>query len=95
MELRDFFELAANIAEYEELLRKESQRKKVSIGTYFQEVNFNMGIAKMATGGLFINLILIRTEGRADKKVEQNNNNNNDRMSTGFTHLMTAKYRDI
>ena len=39
MEFRDFYELAAKVSEYEELLREENQRKKASMGTYFQEVS--------------------------------------------------------
>lgn len=35
MEFRDFFKLATKVAKYNELLRKESQRKKASIGIYF------------------------------------------------------------
>ena len=39
MEFRDFYELAAKVTEYEELLREESQRRKTSMRTYCQEVN--------------------------------------------------------
>ena len=39
MEFRDFYELAAKVTEYEELLREESQRRKISMRTYCQEVN--------------------------------------------------------
>ena len=35
MEFCDFYELAAKVSEYEELLREENQRKKASMGTYF------------------------------------------------------------
>ena len=34
MELIDFYELAAKVAKYEELLKKESQQRKTSMGTY-------------------------------------------------------------
>ena len=34
MEFRDFYELVANVTEYGELLREESQGKKTSMGTY-------------------------------------------------------------
>ena len=34
MEFKDFFELAAKVKEYEELLREESQQRKTSMGTY-------------------------------------------------------------
>ena len=39
MEFRDFYELSAKVAEYEEILREENQRRKAAIGTYFQEVH--------------------------------------------------------
>lgn len=39
-EFRDFYELATKVDEYKELLKEENQRKKTSIGTYCQEVNF-------------------------------------------------------
>ena len=39
MEFRDFYELAAKVTEYEELIKGESYRRKKSIGTYCQEVN--------------------------------------------------------
>ena len=39
MKFRDFYELAAKVTEYEELLKEESYRRKKSMGTYCQEVN--------------------------------------------------------
>ena len=39
MEFRDFYELAAKMIEYEELLKEESYRRKKSMGTYCQDVN--------------------------------------------------------
>ena len=39
MEFIDFYELAAKVTENEELLREESQWRKTSMGTYFQEIN--------------------------------------------------------
>ena len=38
MEFRDFYEFAAKVTKYEELLRVENQRRKSSMGTYYQEV---------------------------------------------------------
>ncbi|XP_050233321.1 uncharacterized protein LOC126681809 [Mercurialis annua] len=38
MEFRDFYELAAKVSAYEELLREESHKKKFAIDTYYQEV---------------------------------------------------------
>ena len=37
MEFRDFYELAAKVTEYEELLKEESYRRKKPMGTYCQE----------------------------------------------------------
>ena len=34
MEFRDFYELAAKVTEYEELLKEESYQRKKSMGTY-------------------------------------------------------------
>ena len=39
MTFRDFYEFAAKVTEYEELLKEESQRRNTSMGTYCQEVN--------------------------------------------------------
>ena len=38
MEFREFYELAAKVTEYEELLMEENQRRNTSIGTYCYEV---------------------------------------------------------
>lgn len=38
IELIYFYELVTKVAEYVELLREENQRKKTSIGSYYQEV---------------------------------------------------------
>ena len=35
MEFRDFYELAAKVTDYEELLREESQQRNTSMGTYY------------------------------------------------------------
>ena len=35
MEFRDFYELAAKVTEYGELLKEESYRRKKSMGTYY------------------------------------------------------------
>ena len=39
MKFHDFYELAAKVSEYEELLRGKNQRRKNTMGTYFQEVS--------------------------------------------------------
>ena len=38
-EFCDFYELAAKVSEYEELLREENQRRKNTMGIYFHEVS--------------------------------------------------------
>ena len=61
MEFRDFYELAAKVIEYEELLREESQRKKTSIGTYCQEVNYEETVvADLLSIGSFICPLLVK-----------------------------------
>ena len=61
MEFRDFYELVAKVIEYEELLKKESQRRKTSMGTYCQEVNFEeIAIAYLLSTGFFICPILVK-----------------------------------
>ena len=39
MEFKYFYELAAKVTKYEELLKEESYWRKKSMGTYYQEVN--------------------------------------------------------
>ena len=39
MEFRDFYELAAKVIEFKELLKEESYRRKKSMGTYCKKVN--------------------------------------------------------
>ena len=48
MEFHYFYELTAKVSEYKEFLREENQRKKASMGTYFQEMSNN----KVATTDL-------------------------------------------
>ena len=40
MKFRDFYELAAKVTQYKELLKEKSQQRKTSMGTYCQEVNY-------------------------------------------------------
>ena len=40
MEFKDFYELVVKVTKYEELIREENQRRKTSMGTYCQEVNY-------------------------------------------------------
>ena len=51
MEFRDFYELAAKVMEYEELLKEESYLRKKSMGTYCQEVNQEVVVAYLSTIG--------------------------------------------
>ena len=53
MEFRDFYELAAKVTEYEEILKEESYRRKKSMGTYCQEVNQEVAGADLYTTGTF------------------------------------------
>ena len=39
MKFRDFYEIAAEVTEYEELLKEESYQRKKSMRNYCQEVN--------------------------------------------------------
>ena len=61
MEFRDFYELSTKVAEYEELLREEKQRRKVAIGTYYQEVhNHEVAIADLTIQSFCVCLMLVR-----------------------------------
>ena len=53
MEFKDFYELAAKVTEYEELLKEESYRRKKSMGTYCQEVNPKVAVADLYATGTF------------------------------------------
>ena len=53
MEVRDFYELAAKVTEYEELLKEESYRRKKSMGTYFQEMNQEVAVVDLSAIGTF------------------------------------------
>ena len=69
MEFRDFYELAAKIIEYEELLKEESQRRKTSMGTYCQEVNSKeIAIANLLSTGSFIYPLLVKKASDLWKK---------------------------
>ena len=55
MEFIDFYELVAKIIEYEELIKEESQMRKTSMGTYYQEVNSEeIAVADLLSTGSFI-----------------------------------------
>lgn len=46
MEKRDFFELSTKVTRYENLLKEEAQRRNSSYGTYYQDPNYEIGIAE-------------------------------------------------
>lgn len=58
MKLRNFFKLAPKVVEYEELLF--FSEKKTSTNTYYQEVNYNIGKAKVVISGSYDYFVLIR-----------------------------------
>ena len=53
MEFRDFYELAAKVTEYEELLKEESYRRKKFMGTYCKEVNQEVAVADLSNTWTF------------------------------------------
>ena len=59
MEFRDFYELAAKVTKYEELLNEESYRRKKYMGTYCQEVNQEVTVADLSTIGTFTYPLLV------------------------------------
>ena len=69
MELIDFYELAAKVTEYEELLREENQWRKTSMGTYCQEVNYEeLVVADLLSIGSFICPLLVKKTPNLWKK---------------------------
>ena len=54
MEFRHFYELAAKVTEYEELLKEESYQRKRSMRTYCQEVNQEVVVARTFTYHLLV-----------------------------------------
>ena len=74
MKFRDFYELAAKVTEYEKLLRKESQRRKTSMGTYCQEINFEeIAVADLPSTGSFIYPLLVKKVPNLWKKSQTSN----------------------
>ncbi|XP_075515390.1 uncharacterized protein LOC142550033 [Primulina tabacum] len=67
MEFRDFFELAAKVAEYEELLREESYKKKTAMGSYYQEVE-DVALAEIRSAGSCIVPLLKKKPAEPEKK---------------------------
>ena len=57
MKFRYFYELAAKVTEYEELLKEESYRRKKSMGTYCQEMNKEVEVVDLFATGTFTFII--------------------------------------
>ena len=70
MEFRDFYELAAKLTEYEELLKEESYWRKKSMGTYFQEVNQELAMANLSTTRTFTCPLLVEKAHDLWKKTQ-------------------------
>ena len=69
MEFKDFYELAAKVIEYEELPRKESQRRKTPMGTYCQEVNYEeIIVVDLLSIGSFVYPLLVKKAPNLWKK---------------------------
>ena len=59
IKFRYFYELAAKVIEYEELLKEECYRRKKSMGTYCQEVNQEVVVAYLSITGTFTCPLLV------------------------------------
>ena len=59
MEFKYFYELAAKVKKYEELLKEESYQRKKSMGTYYQEVNQEVAVAGQFTTRTFTCPLLV------------------------------------
>ena len=66
MEFRSFYELAAKVTEYEELLKEE----KKSMETYCQEVNQEVAVADLSTTRTFICPLLVEKTPDLWKKAQ-------------------------
>ena len=74
MEFRDFYELAAKVAEYEELLREESQWRKAAMGSYCQEVDTQeIVVADLSSSGSCVCPLLIKKTPETWKKTSNSN----------------------
>ncbi|XP_073030718.1 uncharacterized protein [Primulina eburnea] len=67
MEFRDFFELVAKVAEYEELLREESYKKKTAMGSYYHEVE-DVALAEIRSAGSCTVPLLNKKPAELEKK---------------------------
>ena len=74
MEFRVFYEFAAKVTKYEELLNEESQRRKSSTRTYCKEVNCEeMAVADLLSIGSFICPLLMNKVPNLWKKSQTSN----------------------
>ena len=74
MEFIDFYEFAAKVTEYKELLREESQRRNTSMETYCQEVNSEeIVVAGLLSAGSFIYPLLVKKASDLWKKSHTSN----------------------
>lgn len=67
MEFRDFFELAAKVTEYEELLKEETYKNKTTVGTYYQEVE-DVVLAEIRANGSCVCPLLKKKQADSGKK---------------------------
>ena len=70
MKFRDFYELAAKVTEYEELLKEESYWRKKSMGTYYQKVNQEVAMENLSTTGKFTCTLLVEKAPDLWKKTQ-------------------------
>ena len=70
MKFRDFYELAAKVTKYEELLKEESYRRQKSMGTYYQELNQEVAVADLFAIGTFTCHLLVEKAPDMWKKAQ-------------------------
>ena len=70
MEFRDFYELAAKVTEYEELLKEESYQREKSMGIYCQKVNHEVAVADLFATWTFTCPILVEKTPDVWKKAQ-------------------------
>ena len=89
MEFRDFYELAAKVSEYEELLREEIQRRKATMGSYYQEVETSdITVAQLYSLKTYVCPMLVRKNPYIWKKAHASN------VQTQYT-FEVAKTKEI
>ena len=59
MEFRDFYEIAAKVTKYEELLKEESYRRKKPMRNYCHKVNQEVAVADLFATGTFTCPLLV------------------------------------